>query len=802
MLTKADAEYLDDLIDRYELAAEAGRQLTPEQLCDDAPHLLPHLVSSLGNLRQFDARMAAAPRMPVPDFIGEFDVISVLGAGGTGVVFLCRQTQPERHVAVKVLKPILNDHEQTRRFQKEMAVVSSIRDEGLAEVYQTGFTDWCGARCLWIAMEYLPHGTIVDFVRSRSMSREEILNLFRQVCVTLRNAHRLGILHRDIKPSNILVSAEDQPHLVDFGLASLPESSGIQRTATNAGVHGTAAWTAPELLQPNTDRRADTRTEIFSLGLVLFEMLTGRHPYFSDYTVPAQVAVRIAQGEQTSFRSLYSDASADLDAVIRRLTAHDADQRYQNLDEVLEDLDRLRRGDPVRLRRVPLTESVVRWSRRHRTAAAAMFVTVCSLLIAGLVLWRSAGEVRDYADRLETANSELTQQKSDLQQRQSELTTALALRNRSISSARLKLLHAIMNNRPAEVQRALQDPASFPLERRKLAWNLLNNCVHVRSNTLFTTDSPVQHLMSVGDERWLLAVCRDKSVVCYDFETESVRTLNVSVSLAPRPINLLRSPRVLLVSEDRKLVEVDCSAGDYRREYPQPEDVGRRFVASPDWKTAAGVTTDQRVFVLNLVNGKVILGERLQNAIAGIWFEGDGKSFHIVDRNGRPTRWETKTGKQTETTLWGGSAPFASAAPARYDDAEYSVGISGYNVVGLSQGNGSIHLFNADEPSVTPFRTLVVRDGRLRQFQFVGPHYVLSVAETARIHSLANSDAPEEVAVGREQVTAACCLFGIHEIAVSTTDGAVITTPHLDRTPRLLARHLTPFAHSPEDLGF
>ncbi|GEM_PF-2192535 len=220
-LTYEERMCLGELIDRYELALDAGDKPSLEALCASSPKLLPHLLSALKRLRLLDEKLSKLPTLTMPRQIGEFKVVEKIGTGASGIVFRCRQTAPDRDVAIKVLKPTLDVDDQRRLFEREMAVVSAIQEDGLATAYQTGIVNWGGVRCLWIAMELLDGGTICQYIRDHSVTEQQRLLMFQSVCETLRGAHRLGILHRDIKPSNIMMSGDGQPHIVDFGVAKV-----------------------------------------------------------------------------------------------------------------------------------------------------------------------------------------------------------------------------------------------------------------------------------------------------------------------------------------------------------------------------------------------------------------------------------------------------------------------------------------------------------------------------------------------------------------------------------------------------
>ena len=375
---------MGQLIDKYELCREEGHVVSAEQLCVDAPELLSALRVSLQRLSIVEQRLRILDGAGAPEWIGEFRVLEQIGSGGSGVVFRCRQANPDREVAVKVLKPTLDVDEQRRRFRREIQACAALDAGGIAEVYVTGITDWHGVRCFWIAMKLIDGGTLTEFFGRRKYTQQQTLRLFRQLCLTIQSAHRQGVIHRDLKPRNVLVSRAGVPHVVDFGVAEILSAPGQDLTTDSSAIVGTAAWMAPEVITGEV-AVADTRADIYSLGVILFQLISGQHPLGDGNTGVEQIAYKLRNTPTTRLSSVGKEISRDLDALAGRMIERDPKYRYQNMDDVVQDLDRLLAGQPVRARSLSRTEGIWRWCRDH-SMVAGLVTTVIAMLTMGFGL--------------------------------------------------------------------------------------------------------------------------------------------------------------------------------------------------------------------------------------------------------------------------------------------------------------------------------------------------------------------------------------------------------------------------------
>ncbi|MDP9295115.1 MAG: Stk1 family PASTA domain-containing Ser/Thr kinase [Actinomycetota bacterium] len=268
---------------------------------------------------------------------GRYRVETLLGQGGMAEVYRGTDTVLGRAVAIKMLAPqYAKDQSFVDRFRREAQAAARLNQPNVVGVYDTGSDDGIH----YIVMEYVEGRTLADFLsRGGRLLPERAIELTEAVCLALTDAHRAGIVHRDIKPGNIMVTRSGEVKVMDFGIARAASAETVTATAT---VLGTASYLSPEQAQ---GQPVDARSDIYSLGVVLYEMLTGRVPFTGDSAVA--VAYKHVQEQPVPPSQLNPDVSPALESVVMRALAKNPDNRYQSADEFRQDLERLRRGVPV-----------------------------------------------------------------------------------------------------------------------------------------------------------------------------------------------------------------------------------------------------------------------------------------------------------------------------------------------------------------------------------------------------------------------------------------------------------------------
>ena len=335
-----------------------------------------------------------------PGFIGPYRLIRELGRGGVGLVFLAEQLAPIRRlVALKVIKSDIGPSRVLARFESERQALAMLQHPGIASIYDAGETS--GGHP-YFAMEYVPGPTITRYCDTRRLPIGARVELFLQVCAAVTHAHQKGIIHRDLKPSNLLVTEENvqpQVKVIDFGLAKATAASLTERPlfTRHGAVVGTPEYMSPEQAGATHDN-VDTRTDIYSLGAVLYELLAGVRPFEADdlgaaafvevlrvireVTAPRLTArlsrvapitaARIARQRQVDARSLARQLRGDLEWITLRALEKEPAQRYPSVSELGGDLRRFLLDEPVSAGPPRLFSRLRKFVRRHKTAVAAV----------------------------------------------------------------------------------------------------------------------------------------------------------------------------------------------------------------------------------------------------------------------------------------------------------------------------------------------------------------------------------------------------------------------------------------------
>lgn len=344
---------------------------------------------------------AARPEteLTASDAVGPFRLIRRLGEGGMGEVWLADRADdgPQRQVALKLPHAFMLGSEARVRFQRERDVVAGLAHPNIAQLYEAGVSS---SNVPYLALEYVDGTPITDWCRAKSVPLDQRLALAQDILDGLGYAHRRLIVHRDIKPSNILVTSEGQVKLLDFGIAKLLGDASDRADLTQPAARlATPDYAAPEQL---TGDAVTVSTDLFAVGAVLFELVTGARPFSSgrrstDQEAPlaSTRADAVACGNPLGAR-LASTLRGDLDAILARALAPDPAQRYPSADAFARDLACYRAGLPVSARRVGWFTRAGKFVRRQRLASA--LAAACVLAVA-----TGVGGVAWQADRAERA---------------------------------------------------------------------------------------------------------------------------------------------------------------------------------------------------------------------------------------------------------------------------------------------------------------------------------------------------------------------------------------------------------------
>ncbi|MEM7755845.1 MAG: serine/threonine-protein kinase, partial [Planctomycetota bacterium] len=403
---------------------------------EESPTIGDPLIAPIGDADTvtIDTDVArTAAELNVGDQIGPYRLLEVVGYGGFGVVYLAEQRVPiRRRVAVKVIKPGMDSSSVLARFEAERNALSVMDHPNIARVLDGGTTKQARP---YFVMEYVPGESIAAYCQRKRLSLRERLELFGQVCQAVQHAHTKGVIHRDLKPSNILVREQDDAPVVkviDFGVAKALDQRLSEHTLFTAQGHivGTPEYMAPEQAE-GSGQDIDTRADVYSLGVVLYELLTGERPFdltdvaWSELTrvlsevEPPRPSTRILQAMETVADADRSEARStaralrnDLDWVVMKCLEKDRSRRYQTAAAVADDLERFLAGEPLQAGPPTTAYRLSKFARKHRgpIGVVAMFaIVVAAMTVTSVLGWSRAATnakqaelARDYEANLRT----------------------------------------------------------------------------------------------------------------------------------------------------------------------------------------------------------------------------------------------------------------------------------------------------------------------------------------------------------------------------------------------------------------
>ncbi|MEX2527853.1 MAG: serine/threonine-protein kinase [Gemmatimonadota bacterium] len=359
--------------------------------------------------------------------IGPYKLLTVLGEGGMGTVYLAEQTEPmRRRVALKVLRVGVDTEEALARFESERQALAVMDHPSIAKIFESGVTPTGRP---YFAMEVV-HGTpITEYADTHRLSTAARVRLFIEVCAAVQHAHQKGVIHRDLTPSNVLVVAGDaEPgvRVIDFGIAKAAGMGFTHRTlVTQAGqMVGTPAYMSPEQAE-NSGLDVDTRTDIYSLGVMLYELIVGTLPF--DLTARPAAAVpyalreedvprpstkltslgptlaNIARHRNTTPEVLHRELKGDLDWIILRAMEKDRTRRYETANGLALDLQRHLNNEPVLARPPSVGYRAAKFVRRHRSGVFAAAVATLAVLGGAAAAWVGFVHARAEQQRAEQA---------------------------------------------------------------------------------------------------------------------------------------------------------------------------------------------------------------------------------------------------------------------------------------------------------------------------------------------------------------------------------------------------------------
>ena len=385
-----DSERWDKVSKLFHAASERSAEERREFLAGACPDedlrrevesLLSQEISVDGPLER-TAQQAGERRFP--HSIGRYRIRALVGEGGMGAVYEAEQENPRRTVALKVIRSALAAPELRRRFAQESQALGRLQHPGIAQIYEAGAAETELGPQPYFAMELIRGAPLLEYARRRGLNTRQRADLMVKVCEAADHAHQRGIIHRDLKPGNILVDETGQPKILDFGVARVTDSDANSTRQTNVGeVVGTLAYMSPEQILADP-QKLDARSDVYALGVLLYELLAGRLPYEVS-TKLHEAARAIREQDPAPLRQLNRGDRTDLEIIVNKALEKDRTRRYASAADLAADLCRFLSGEPILARAPSAAYQIRKFAGRHKAAVGAG-AAVFLVLIAGIAV--------------------------------------------------------------------------------------------------------------------------------------------------------------------------------------------------------------------------------------------------------------------------------------------------------------------------------------------------------------------------------------------------------------------------------
>ena len=359
----------------------------------------------------------SADKAGLPPDIEGYKIIERLGEGGMGAVWRAEQLSTRREVALKLMTSARFDSAKAQvRFEREVELTARLDHPNIASIYDSGLHHGM----YYYAMELIDGMPLDQYIQKKALSQNQILALMRTVCEAIEHAHLRGVMHRDLKPSNIMVSFDGQPHVVDFGLARTFLEEGEALTISVEGeVAGTPAYMSPEQAAGHYDQ-VDTRTDVYSLGVILYRLLTGQSPYDLSGSL-FDVLQRVVQGKIRHPREITKSIDRELEALLLKALAHDQEDRYSSAGALADDIKNYLNREPLNAQ-VPTTLYFLR--KKAHKYRVQVGISLAAFIVLFSIIFIAYTEVIREQTRRRSVEEKAEIQAIELRFKSEELTLA------------------------------------------------------------------------------------------------------------------------------------------------------------------------------------------------------------------------------------------------------------------------------------------------------------------------------------------------------------------------------------------
>jgi WD40 repeat protein len=549
------------ILKRLVAIEEPLRAAEAERLCAGDTELLDRVRQLLGALSRTDGflespignavreRTRQADASPGLPSVPGFRIERLIGVGGMAAVYEATQELPRRRVALKILRRSMAGTAALRRFEFETEVLARLRHPGIAQIFEAGtFDDGAGA-IPFFAMEYIESAqTLTQYAESGNLDLAKRLELMVQVCDAVQHGHQNGVIHRDLKPGNVLVDASGAPRVIDFGIArSIGED--VRGSHTTMGqIVGTLNAMSPEQCTPNAV--VDARTDVYSLGVLLYELLCRRTPHDLG-SLPVPEALRIIHDvAPTRPSAIDARLRGDLEAIVLKAIEKDPERRYRTVAAFGTDIRRYLDHETIEARSPTILYQLRLFARRNRAVVLSAMIVAAALIAAtgiSIVAALRAGE-------------ELEQRIAAEQKANDERDTAL---RKSYVASITGAISAQLYGDSSHMSQLLE---AAPIEHRGWEWRLLNGFITQSERGVDAHRLNILSMAAFERTNRVVTVARDGGVGVWSLP--DLEPMSFAEAIADQVIwaaIVADGERVVLVTRDRRVLVRSVASGDVER---------------------------------------------------------------------------------------------------------------------------------------------------------------------------------------------------------------------------------------------
>jgi len=323
------------------------------------------------------------PAMGMPSEIGRYKILGIIGSGGMGHVYEAMQEAPRRRVALKVIRAGSASEMALRRFKFETQILAKLHHPNIAQIYEAGTWKSPEGEVPFFAMEYIPGRMgLIEYAKKRDLPMRDRLELFTKVCNAVHHGHQKGVIHRDLKPDNILVDSSGEPKIIDFGVARATDADlAVTTMQTTMGqLIGTLQYMSPEQCDADPDR-IDTRSDVYALGVLLFQLLSGKLPYDLRRQAIHEAVRVIKEQRPDSMATISGTLKGDVDTIALKALEKDRERRYQSAAELANDIAHFLNSEPIEARPLSISYQLQLFTKKYKRTCAAVVALIITIIL-------------------------------------------------------------------------------------------------------------------------------------------------------------------------------------------------------------------------------------------------------------------------------------------------------------------------------------------------------------------------------------------------------------------------------------